>query len=53
MAIAAESALRLELANGARIVTLPGKEGTVRGFSDVSLLIIDEAARVCLHAVGF
>jgi hypothetical protein len=47
MAIAAESALRLELANGARIVTLPGKEGTVRGFSDVSLLIIDEAARVC------
>jgi hypothetical protein len=47
VAIAAESALRLELANGARIVTLPGKEGTVRGFSDVSLLIIDEAARVC------
>ena len=46
VAIAAESALRLELVNGARIVTLPGKEGTVRGFSDVSLLIIDEAARV-------
>lgn len=46
VAIAAESALRLELANGSRIVTLPGKEGTVRGFSDVALLIIDEAARV-------
>ena len=46
MAIAAESALRLELANGSRIVSLPGKEGTVRGFSDVKLLLIDEAARV-------
>ena len=46
MAIAAESALRLELANGSRIVSLPGKEGTVGGFSDVKLLLIDEAARV-------
>jgi hypothetical protein len=46
MAISAESALRLELANGSRIVSLPGKEGTVRGFSDVTLLLIDEAARV-------
>lgn len=41
-----ESALRLELANGSRIVSLPGKEETVRGFSGVSLLVIDEAARV-------
>lgn len=41
-----ESALRLELANGSRIVSLPGKEGTVRGFSGVALLVIDEAARV-------
>lgn len=32
--------------NGSRIVGLPGKEGTVRGFSAVSLILIDEAARV-------
>ena len=42
----AESALRLELENGSRIVSLPGKEGTVRGISKVALLIIDEASRV-------
>jgi hypothetical protein len=41
-----ETALQLELANGSRVVSLPGTEGTVRGFSKVSLLIIDEAARV-------
>src|SRR5688572_19231401 len=29
----AESALRLELANGSRIVSLPGKEGVIRGYS--------------------
>lgn len=42
----AESALRLELANGSRIVSLPGKEQTIRGFSGVDLLVVDEAARV-------
>ena len=36
----------LLLPNGSRIVGLPGTEGTVRGFSSVSLLLIDEAARV-------
>jgi hypothetical protein len=41
-----ESALRLELSNGSRIVALPGKEATIRGFSGVSLLVIDEASRV-------
>ena len=41
-----ESALRLEFGNGSRIVALPGNEETVRGFSGVRLLIIDEAARV-------
>jgi len=35
----------LPYANGSRIVSLPGREGTVRGFSGVSLLIIDEASR--------
>ena len=44
--IVQESALRLELANGSRIVCLPGKEETVRGFSGVRLLAVDEAARV-------
>ncbi len=39
-----ESALRLELDNGSRIVALPGTEQTVRGFSNVALLICDEAA---------
>lgn len=34
------------LANGSRIVSLPGTEGTVRGFANVRLLVIDEAARV-------
>jgi hypothetical protein len=32
--------------NGSRIVGLPGTEATVRGFSAVSLLVIDEASRV-------
>ncbi len=41
-----ESALRLELDNGSRIVSLPGTEGSIRGFSAVRLLVIDEAARV-------
>jgi hypothetical protein len=45
-AIEAETSLRIELGNGGRIETLPGKEGTIRGFSAVSLLIVDEAARV-------
>ena len=36
----------LQFPNGARIVGLPGKEDTIRGYSRVSLLIIDEAARV-------
>jgi hypothetical protein len=45
-AVVAESALRLELAGGSRIVSLPGVEATVRSFSAVSLIVIDEAARV-------
>jgi hypothetical protein len=36
----------LELANGSRILSLPGTEKTLRGFSGVALLVIDEAARV-------
>src|ERR687896_1244342 len=41
-----ERKLSLELENGSRIVTLPGTEKTIRGFSGASLLLIDEAARV-------
>jgi hypothetical protein len=41
-----ESALQLALDNGSRIVSLPGKEGTIRGYSGVRLLAIDEAAWV-------
>ncbi len=36
----------LELANGSRLVALPGREETIRSFSGVSLLILDEASRV-------
>jgi len=41
-----DNRISLRLGNGSRIVGLPGTEGTVRGFSAVSLLIIDEASRV-------
>jgi hypothetical protein len=41
-----ESALQLELENGSRIVSLPGREGTIRGYSGVRLLAVDEAAWV-------
>ena len=41
-----ENKLSLELANGSEIHALPGSEATVRGFSGVDLLIVDEASRV-------
>jgi len=41
-----ETALTLTLSNGSRIVSLPGTEGKIRGFSGVTLLIVDEASRV-------
>ena len=44
--LASESALEVEFTNLSRIVALPGKEATIRGFSGVSLLIVDEASRV-------
>jgi Terminase large subunit, T4likevirus-type, N-terminal len=43
----AETKQTLELANGSRILALPGgDEGALRGFSGVRLLCIDEASRV-------
>jgi hypothetical protein len=41
-----ESLTRMELANGSRIVSLPGSEKTTRGYSAATLVIMDEAARV-------
>lgn len=38
--------LSLALENGSRIVSLPGTEGTIRGFSGAALIVEDEAARV-------
>jgi len=44
--IASEATSMLELANGSRVISLPAKEDTIRGFSEVALIVIDEAARV-------
>ncbi|NLL96703.1 MAG: hypothetical protein GX227_06280, partial [Clostridiaceae bacterium] len=41
-----DNKLSLTLRNKSRIVSLPGKEGTIRGFSGADLIIEDEAARV-------
>lgn len=46
VAIEKASALQVEFAHGSRVIALPGTEKTVRGFSAVDLLVIDEAARV-------
>jgi hypothetical protein len=40
------TALTMTLASGSSIVSLPGSEETIRGYSGVRLLVIDEAARV-------
>jgi hypothetical protein len=41
-----DNEISLLLPNRSRIVGLPGNEGTGRGFSNVSMLLIDEAAVV-------
>jgi hypothetical protein len=41
-----DAAYALELTNGSRIVSLPAREDTIRGFSNVALLVFDEAAWV-------
>jgi hypothetical protein len=47
-ALDGESVLKLELANGSRIMALPGgEEGkTIRGLAGCRLLLVDEAARI-------
>jgi Terminase large subunit, T4likevirus-type, N-terminal len=42
----AENQMSLALENGSRIVSLPGNESTIRGYSGVRKLIVDEAAQV-------
>jgi len=39
-----ESMTTIELSNGSRMLALPGKPTTIRGFSDCRLIIMDEAA---------
>jgi hypothetical protein len=46
LAAVRRTASRLELANGSRVVALPGREETIRGFQGVNLLVLDEAARI-------
>src|SRR4051812_38699353 len=41
-----ENDTQLEFANGSRIISLPGKEETIRSFQGVHLLVLDEAARI-------
>lgn len=41
-----ENALSLSLENGSRVIALPSTEQTVRGYSKVALLCVDEASRV-------
>jgi hypothetical protein len=50
MGVAGESALRLELGNKSRIISLPGSQNTNVGYS-CDLLVIDEAARTASELV--
>jgi hypothetical protein len=40
------TATTLELINGSRLVSLPGKPGTIRGYSKPRLVVVDECAFV-------
>jgi hypothetical protein len=42
----AESLTRAELANGSRVISLPGSERTIRGFAGARMIVLDEAARI-------
>jgi hypothetical protein len=41
-----DNRLSLSVKGGGRVVSLPGSEQTIRGFSGASLIVLDEAARV-------
>jgi hypothetical protein len=44
---------QVRLTNGSRIISLPGSERTIRGYSGVSLILLDEAARIDDELVAF
>ena len=46
LALLEDNKLSMTLTNNSRIVSLPGDQATVRGFSSVSLILEDEAAQV-------
>jgi hypothetical protein len=46
LATVQESALTMQLANGSRVLSLPGDEASTRGYSGAALVIVDEASRV-------
>jgi len=48
----AESATRLEAQSGASVLSLPATEGTIRGVPSVTLLILDEAARIARELIA-
>lgn len=53
-ALLEDNKLSMTLANGSRIVSLPGDQATVRGFSGVTMILEDEAAQVAdefYHAI--
>jgi len=41
-----DTKLSVRFANGSRVIALPGSEKTIRGISAVTLLVLDEAARI-------
>jgi hypothetical protein len=41
-----DAQLSMEFTNGSRIISLPGSPDTIVGYSAISLLILDEAARI-------
>src|SRR6266700_633260 len=41
-----ESVLSLHLANGSRVIALPGTEQTIRGYAGVDLLVFEEMSRI-------
>jgi hypothetical protein len=53
-ALEEDNKLSLAVRGGGRVVSLPGSEATIRGFSGASLIVEDEAARVpddLFHAI--
>ncbi len=46
LAVKPANVFDLELSNGSRIMALPQNEETVRCYSDVALLVLDEASRI-------